>query len=210
MPTILVTGFEPFAGEPRNPSAELAEVLGGTELRGWHVESLVLPVVRDSVGALALAAIERLRPAAVVGLGLGSGRSVVCIEQVAVNLEDYEVPDEDGAQPRGQPILKDGPDALLATLPVERLVEAVRQAGIPAAVSRSAGTYLCNRLFYLLLQHAATASTSGRFRAAFVHLPPIPECVAVRDNARASMALETSARAVHAVLSETASLLGPA
>jgi pyroglutamyl-peptidase len=207
MPTLLVTGFEPFAGEPRNPSAELAEALGGTELHGWRVDSLVLPVVRDSVGALALAAIERLRPAAVVGLGLASSRSVVCVEQVAVNLEDYEIPDEDGAQPRGRPILKDGPDALLATLPVERLVEAIRRAGIPAAVSRSAGTYLCNRLFYLLLQHAAAAPDPPRFRAAFVHLPPIPECVAARDNTRASMSLETSARAVQAVLSATVSLL---
>jgi pyroglutamyl-peptidase len=131
---------------------------------------------------------------------------VVTVEAVAVNLEDYEIPDELGEQPRGAPVIEEGPGSLPSTLPVEALVEAIRRAGIPARRSESAGHYVCNRLFYALL-HRARAGGEGIPRVGFLHLPPLPGSVALLDNERPSMSLETSRRAVEAALDAVAAVL---
>lgn len=204
MPTLLVSGFEPFGGEPRNPAGEIAEALAGSEVGGCAVNALVLPVEREAAWVRLDEALRRARPAAVLGLGLALESPVVHVEQVAVNLEDYAIPDHAGAQPRGEPVVKGGPDALLATLPVGRILEAIRGAGVPAAVSRSAGAYLCNRIFYLSLHAAHRTEGGARHRAGFLHLPPLPEAVAERDNGRPSMSLDTSLRAVQAALAAIA------
>lgn len=200
MRSILVTGFKPFAGEPRNPSGEIAEALERSEVGEFAIESLVLPVARAAADRSIDDALERLQPVAVLGLGLAMEIPVVHVEQVAVNLEDYPMPDDEGEQPRGEPVVKGGPDALLATLPVHELVNAIRTAGVPAALSRSAGTYLCNRTFYQVLSAARARPPAERHRAVFLHLPPLPEAVATREGLRPSMALETSLRGVQAAL----------
>ena len=207
MRSILISGFGPFADERRNPSGEIAEVLGGTEVAGHRVESIVLPVAREAVAAPLGEALASHQPAALIALGLATEAPVVHVEQVAVNLDDFSMPDADGAQPRGEPIVKGGPDALLASLPVGALVEAIRAEGVPAALSRSAGTYLCNHVFYLALLHATALPEGTRHRTVFLHLPSLPDSVAERGEARPSMALDTSFRAVQAVLVETAKLL---
>lgn len=207
MTSILVTGFEPFADEPRNPSGEIAAALAGQRVGGFEVRSLVLPVARAAVGTLLEEQIAALRPRAVLGLGLAAERGTVNVEQVALNLDDYAIPDALGAQPRGEPVVEGGPHALLATLPVDRVLRAIRAAGVPAALSRSAGTYLCNRVFYLLLAHGGRGPLDERFGVGFLHLPPLPEAVAARDNARPSMALETSLRAVRTTLEVVAATL---
>ncbi len=207
MRSILVTGFEPFADEPRNPSGEIAQALDRYEVDGVAVESLVLPVARAAAARQIDQALERLRPVAVLGLGLALEIPVVHVEQVALNLEDYSIPDDDGAQPRGESIAKAGPDALLSTLPVHELTAAIRAAGVPAAVSLSAGTYLCNRCFYQVLAAASALPEAERHYTGFLHLPPLPDAVAARDGLRASMALETSLRGVQAALQTIADVL---
>jgi pyroglutamyl-peptidase len=212
MPTVLLTGFRAFADEPRNPAAEIAGELGGTTLGGCRIESAILPVSRGQVLARVETPLVRHRPEAVLALGLARERSVVTVEERAVNLEDYEIADELGEQPRGEPVVEGGPDSLPATLPVEKMVEAIRGAGIPARPSGDAGRYVCNRLFYALLHRALAAGEAGP-RVGFVHLPPLPESVALLDNERPSMALETSRRAVEAALTAVAAALtgdGPA
>lgn len=201
MRRILVTGFEPFAGAARNPAGEIATALDDARLRDFEIRSVVLPVARAAAGTQLADAIAEIDPGAVVSLGLAGERAVVSVEQVAVNVEDFAIPDESGAQPHGEPVIKGGPDALLATLPVHTLVAAIREAGVPAEVSRSAGTFLCNRVFYLSLYGGRTL---GRPRAVFIHLPPLPEMVAAHGADGPSMSLDTSTRAVRAALEAVA------
>lgn len=205
MSGLLLTGFLPFAGDSRNPSGEIAEVLDGAVVRGLQVAGAVLPVDRKRATEHVSALLAEHRPGAVVALGQG-GSPVVHVERVAVNLLHFRIPDGAGEQPIGIRIDAAAADALQATLDVDALVSAVRSAGVPCAPSLSAGSYLCNMVFFQLLE-AARASTREPHRAVFVHLPPLPDAVAAADNERPSMSLELSRRAVEAVLDATASAL---
>ncbi len=198
--SILITGFEPFADEPRNPSGEIALALDGGRVHGVAIRGLVLPVRRESAWPALSVALESHKPRTVIALGLATKRAVVCVEQVAVNIDDFRIADSDGVQPTGEPIVADGPDAYLSTLPVRELVAALRSEGIPARLSRSAGTYLCNHVFYRLLHEAAHRPAAEWFEAVFVHVPPLPECVAASDNERASMDLPIVRRAVETLV----------
>ena len=204
MPTILVTGFEPFGRDRINPSAEIAHALANefarTELAGVRIAACVLPVSRERLFAELDRILDTHRPAALVGLGLADGRSVVSVETRARNLEAYTIPDNDGQQPEGEVIVADGPEALPCTLPTETLVEAIRAVGVPAVESSDAGAYLCNRLYYGALLRSLEAGPDTGPRVVFMHLPSLPECVAEAGDLRASMPLETSRRAVNAVL----------
>lgn len=204
MRTILLTGFEPFAGEPRNPAGEIAAALDGLRLGDAQVASVVLPVDRAAAWPWAAAALEQSTPAAVVSLGLAREDAVIRIERIAVNVDDYSIPDASDQRPVNEPIEPDGPAAYRATIPAESLVAALRAAGVPARVSHSAGTYLCNHVFYRFLHAAAQCPPQARPRVTFVHVPPLPECVAQTDNRRPSMALETTRRAVEVILHSVA------
>ncbi|MGH7821344.1 MAG: pyroglutamyl-peptidase I, partial [Candidatus Binatia bacterium] len=199
MPGFLVTGFLPFAGEARNPSGEIAMRLRGEHEGAWSVEGAVLPVERERAFAEALSAVRRVRPAIVVALGLAGGRAVIGVERFAQNLDDYADPDEAGAQPRGEPVVRSAPALLRTSLPEDEIARAIREAGVPALVSEDAGSFLCNHLYYRLLHLAATEGTDAP-ATIFLHLPPLPESVALRGEGRASMARETSERAVRAAL----------
>lgn len=203
---LLVTGFLPFAGDARNPSGEVAQAVEGRQVRGLRVRGAVLPVERKAASERLERLLAEERPRAVVALGQGSA-PLVHVERVAVNLLDFQLPDQAGDQPRGTPISRGAPDALFSTLPVDELVAAVRAAGVPCEASLSAGSYLCNMVFFELLE-AARATPRGTHRGVFVHLPPLPEVVAAAENERPSMALDTSLRAVDAILDATAALLG--
>ena len=199
---LLLTGFAPFAGAARNPSGELARVFDGERVGGRVVRGAELVVERKRAPEQLHELLRELRPRAVVALGQGDG-GVVRVERVAVNLLDFAIPDESGEQPRASEIRAGGADALRATLPVDALVAAVRAAGVPALASLSAGSFLCNLVFYELLavaREAASGSANEPHRAVFVHLPLLPESVAAAENERPSMALETSRIAVEAVL----------
>lgn len=150
---ILLTGFEPFGGAAFNPSCEIAERLGGE----------ILPVSAARLGSALAAAVAEDRPDVVLAMGLAENRSEICIERVAINLLDFRIPDNDGAQPREQPIDPAGPDAYFSDLPVREIERRWLANGVPGTVSNTAGSFCCNQLLYL-------ARRMG-LRAGFIHLP---------------------------------------
>jgi pyroglutamyl-peptidase len=150
---VLVTGFEPFGGDPVNESWEAArEVERGRPGLDDDVEVVAvrLPVTFDGAPRLLRAALAEHAPDVVVATGLAAGTDAVRLERVAVNLVDARIPDNDGAQPVDVPVVPGAPTAHLSTLPVKAALVALRDAGLPAAVSTSAGTYVCNAVFFAL------------------------------------------------------------
>lgn len=171
LPTILLTGFEPFGGDTHNPSWDAVAVLHGRRIGGHHVVSRRLPVVfRDSLQVLR-AAIAELDPRLVLCVGQAGGRTAVSFERVAINVDDARIPDNAGACPVDATIVRGGPSAYFATLPIKAMHAAVRAAGIPAEVSQTAGTYVCNHVFYGLM-HALRRRPG--VRGGFVHVPCSP------------------------------------
>ena len=189
---ILVTGVEPFGGESRNPSMELVQSLPG-EIGGAEIVTAILPVTgRGSVDAVT-AAIRVNAPDVVLSIGQAGGRAAVTVERVAVNVDDFRIPDNNGDQPVDAPIAADGPDAYLCRLPVRAMVEAMRAAGVPAEISNSAGTYVCNHLMYAVAHLLAREYPAAR--NGFIHIPFLPEQVTDKPG-QPSMAAELSLRAV--------------
>jgi pyroglutamyl-peptidase len=171
---LLVTGFEPFGGDTVNPSQEVAIALHGRVFGGVPVVGLALPCrFGASLDALR-SAIAAHRPQLVLALGLASGRSELSLERVAINLDDARIADNAGAQPIDTPVVPGAPAALFTTLPVKAMVAAMRAAGHPAGLSLSAGSFVCNHVFYGLL-HALRRRRG--VRGGFMHLPCLPEQV---------------------------------
>ncbi|QNP57740.1 pyroglutamyl-peptidase I [Paenacidovorax monticola] len=193
MQRILVTGIEPFDGETINPSWEAVRVLDGEEIDGHLVVARQLPCVIAEVGAVLTAAIEELDPVLVLCLGQAGGRADISIERVAINVVDARIPDNAGRQPVDEPVIAGGPAAYFSTLPIKALVRALRDAGIPASVSQTAGTYNCNAIFYTLSHHIATRRP--RLRGGFIHVPYLPS-MATRHPGAPSLARETVTQAV--------------
>lgn len=179
--SILLSGFEAFGGDQRNPSAEAVNALAGSQIAGHTVHALVLPVTFGLAAQRLLDRLRRLRPTLVIATGLAAGRAELSIERFALNFIDARLPDHAGVQPRACPVVPAAPLALASGLPVDAIVAQLRAAGIPAAPSLSAGAYVCNELFYRLCsarQRAiALTRTSTRTRArppwqgGFIHLP---------------------------------------
>ncbi len=170
MTTILLSGFEPFGGEDRNPAAEIVARLGGSRIGGADVVGVVLPVVYGRSADALLEAIEAHRPDAVISLGVAIGRRQVTPERVAVNLDDTPSADNAGAVHVETPIVDGDPVGRLSALPVRAIAVAIEAAGIPAAVSGSAGAFVCNHVFYRLM-----AATEGSgIPAGFIHVPGLP------------------------------------
>ncbi len=172
MKPILVTGFEPFGGERVNPSADVARALHGRVLDGTPVIGIVLPCVFGSSIDALRAALDSLRPQLVLALGQAAGREGFTLERVAINLDDARIADNAGAQPIDEPVIARGATAHFTTLPIKAMVAALRDAGHTASVSYSAGTFVCNHVFYGL-QHALRRRRSAR--SGFMHLPCLPE-----------------------------------
>lgn len=189
MVRILITGFEPFDGERVNPSHEAGVRLAGVGIDGADCHYLRLPVERFRAVELAVAELRRLRPDAVIALGQAGGRARITPERIAINVDDFRIPDNGGAQPRDQAHVEDGPAAYLCTLPVRAMTEAIVAAGVPAAISNTAGTFLCNHIAYGLLHAAATKR--WRTLVGFVHVPYLPEQAAPKRLETPSMALTT-------------------
>lgn len=195
LPLVLVSGFEPFDGDAVNPSQEVVRQLDGTIADDrLRLQALELPCAFGLALERLTAAVDELRPAAVLALGLAGGRAEVSLERVAINVDDARIPDNAGAQPVDQPIVPDGPAAYFATLPLKASVAALQAAGIPATVSQMAGTFVCNHVFYGLMHHAARHHPD--LRAGFIHLPWLPQQAARRAPVPPSMALDTQVAAV--------------
>ena len=169
---LLITAFEPFGGETVYAAREA--VLALPEKIGvWDVEKLEVPTVFSAAGDTVVQALEQLRPDAVLCVGQAAGRAAVTPERVAINCMDARMADNAGDCPEEEPVVAGGPAAYFSTIPVKRLVGAVQAAGIPAAVSNTAGTFVCNALYYCVLHFAA--QRQPRLRACFLHIPATPE-----------------------------------
>jgi pyroglutamyl-peptidase len=191
---VLVTGFDPFAGESTNPSWEICRMLPGT-IAGLRVESMRVPCEFRHAIEVVTKAIERHRPALVVCLGQAGGRSHMSVERVAINVDDARAPDNAGARPVDEPIASGGPPAYFSTLPIKAMTAAMRRAGVPTEVSNSAGTYVCNHLMYGVLHFIAHSRLEAR--AGFIHVP-YAESQVVDKAGIAAMALATMAKGVEA------------
>jgi pyroglutamyl-peptidase len=189
--TVLVTGFEPFEQDPVNPSWEVARALDGWVHGGATVRAVQLPCVfGDAIAALDQALLQ-WRPSLVLCLGLAGGRCELTPERVAINVDDARIPDNAGRQPVDTPVQADGPAAYFSTLPIKAMVRALRAQGVPAAVSNTAGTFVCNHIFYALMHRLAAQVAQGRaVRGGFIHVPALP-LLAARHPGMPSMALET-------------------
>ena len=196
----LVTGFEPFGGESVNPALEAVLRLP-PRLDALEIGTAALP----SVFGRALAALEdalvATRPDIVLCVGQAGGRAELSLERVAINVDDARIADNDGQQPIDRPVVAGGPAAYFANLPIKAAVAALREAGLPAAVSNSAGTFLCNHVFFGLMHEAAL--NGNRFRGGFLHVPYLPN-QATRVPGAPSMTLEQIVEGIEIVLSVAA------
>jgi pyroglutamyl-peptidase len=166
---LLLTAFEPFGGEGLNPSLETARELEGIKLPNAALRIAELPVDRYRAVATALEVIRAERPDIVIMLGQAGSRYRINPERVAINIDDFRIPDNVGNQPKDEPIIEGGPVGYFSTLPIRAIVDRLNKAQIPAAISNSAGAHLCNRLFYSVM-HAISAERLN-IQAGFIHVP---------------------------------------
>jgi pyroglutamyl-peptidase len=201
--TALVTGFGPFGKVERNPSESIVRELDGARIAGHDVVGRILPVSAESTPGAVRAALEETDPAVALLLGVAPGRAALAAERVAINVLDFEEPDNDGALPVDLPIEAAGPAAYLSTLPLRAVVETWQRAGIPGYVSYTAGTYLCNAALYTALH----ATADEPLPVGFVHLPSLPAEVAGRRPPEPSMPLETQIEGARIALEATVAAL---
>ena len=182
--TVLLTGFDPFGGESLNPSWLAAEALHGETIAGRRIVAVQLPTSFARGPRALRAAIRRHAPELIVCVGQAGGRAQISLERVAINIDDARIADNDGAQPVDTPIVRGGPAAYFSTLPIKTMFAALREADIPAEISQTAGTFVCNRVFYALM-HALAEDANLRvgIRGGFVHIPYLPEQAAARPGA---------------------------
>lgn len=186
-PRVLLTGFDPFGGESLNPSWEAVRRLHGRVLRGHTLFAAQLPTCFGKSRTRLQALLKQQAPQLVVCVGQAGGRSRISLERVAINVDDARIPDNAGRQPVDRPIVRGGPAAYFSTLPIKSQLQALLQAGIPAEISQTAGTFVCNHVFYGLM-HALRESP--QVRGGFVHIPFLPQ-QAVAHAGAPSLALET-------------------
>jgi pyroglutamyl-peptidase len=201
--TALVTGFGRFAKIERNPSALIVGNLDGARIGGHEVAGCVLPVSAEATPLAVRTALAETEPDLVLLLGVAPSLAALAAERMAVNLFDFDEPDDDGALPVDVPIELDGPAAYFATLPLRAIVEAWHEAGIPGYLSNTAGAYLCNAALYTALH----ATTEEPLPVGFVHLPSLPAEVAGHRPPEPSMPLETQIEGVRIALEATVAAL---
>lgn len=184
----LLTGFEPFGGEQVNPALEAVRNLEGEMIGGAKVTVCTLPVVQKKALHCLFYKMEELQPDLIVAIGQAGGRPELSLERVAINIDDYRIKDNEGNQPIDEAIVAGAPVAYWSSLPIKAMLTAARQVGIPASVSNSAGTFVCNHLFYGLMHRLQENASTAR--GGFIHIPYLPE-QAARNPGQPSMALET-------------------
>ena len=185
---IIVTGFDPFGGEKINPSIECVKAL--PEVEGVELIRLELPTVFKESAKRLNEVINDVKPDAVLSVGQAGGRTGITMERIAINVDDARIPDNISQQPIDETIQTEGEPAYFSTLPIKRIVKAIREAGISAEVSNSAGTFVCNHIMYQSLFAATKAEKP--FKAGFMHIPFIPE----QTTDKPSLPLEESTKAL--------------
>jgi pyroglutamyl-peptidase len=184
-PVVLVTGFEPFGPHVHNPSQDLAKALDGRRIGRCLVAGAVLPVHHAEASRRVSLLVAELAPSAVLHVGLAEGRARLALERVALNLMDYRLPDTAGYRAEGEPCVPDGPAAYFSTLPLPEILAALTAEGVPAYVSNTAGTFLCNQVLYRTLHQITTRE--GTVRAGLLHVPLLPVMVAASGVDQPSM-----------------------
>lgn len=187
MRTVLITGFEPFDGEAVNPSWEVVSRLDNAIIGGCRVVARQLPCVFGEALIELNAAIDSLSPTLVLGVGQAGGRTDISVERVAINVDDARIADNRGNQPVDTAIVANGPAAWFSSLPIKAIVSTLRDAGIPASVSQTAGTFVCNHVMYGLLHKLSGIPEA---KGGFIHIPYLPQQAAAHPGAP-SMAAET-------------------
>jgi len=193
---ILVTGFEPFAGEVINSSLEAIQLLPDTIENAQIVKTTIPTVFGKSIETLK-EMLEKEKPDVVICVGQAGGRAEITIERVAINIDDASIPDNEGNLPKDQIIFKDGENAYFSNLPIKKIVEAIKECKIPASISNSAGTYVCNHLMYGLLYFINKKYKN--IRGGFIHVPYLPEQVLNKKNVP-SMSLDNIALALNCTI----------
>jgi len=195
---VLITGFEPFGGDNKNPTEIIAKTLNGKVINGAQIIGKILPVSVKRAGPKLGRILNELKPDVVINLGLAPTYSNIAVERVALNILDARIPDNDGYQPIDEPIEKDASIAYFATLPVRAIVKELRDNGIPAVISYSAGTYLCNYVMFKTLHYSKLHDYPKK--AGFIHVPYTPDQVVNKffllGKNTPSMCLETEMKAV--------------
>lgn len=190
MTKVLLTGFEPFGNATSNPSSEIIK-----QISGDNIITAILPVAYAKSAERLLSLVDQHMPDVVICLGQAEGRTAITPERVAINLDDARLADNEGVLRNDQKILKDGPDAYFSSLPINEIVAAINAQGIPAAVSLSAGTFLCNHVFYVAQNKFAGSS----IRSGFVHVP-LMDSQAAEFPGLPTMPLDQMVRAVRAMI----------
>ena len=191
MMKILVTGFDPFGGEKINPALETIKRLPDTIL-GAQIIKLEIPTVVGKSLAKITEAVEKENPDAVLSIGQAGGRSEITVERVGINIDDCRIPDNEGNQPIDEPVVKGGPAAYFVTVPIKAIVENIKAHKIPASISNTAGTFICNHVCYCVAHLAAQRTVAGKpMKSGFIHIPFLPEQVIGKPALTPSMSLET-------------------
>lgn len=176
---ILVTGFDPFGKESINPAIEAVKRLDD-EIANAQIIKLEIPTIAHTSLAVIKQAIEDHEPDMVLSIGQAGGRSDITVERIGINIDDYRIADNGHQQPIDEKIFADGPDAYFVNLPIKAMVKSIRSAGIPASISNSAGTFVCNHVTYgvrYLLEKRGKGQKSG-----FIHIPYLPSQVVDKPN----------------------------
>ncbi|KZN45878.1 pyroglutamyl-peptidase I [Pseudoalteromonas luteoviolacea] len=196
-PTVLITGFEPFGGEEINPSWQAVQKLEGLIIEGHMVVTRELPCEFDTSLESLYNSIALHEPSLVLCVGQAGGRSDITIERIAININDARIKDNAGHQPIDTPVIKDGPAAVFAKLPIKQMLWDLHEAHIPASISNTAGTYVCNHVMYGLCHYIETHKAN--LKGGFIHIPYLPE-QAVHHSGAPSMAESTVIAALKAMI----------
>lgn len=194
---LLLTAFDPFGGEQINPAYEAIRQLPD-EIGNIEVAKLMVPTVFKASITAVTAEIEKIHPDAVICVGQAGGRTGITVERIAINCQDARISDNEGNQPVDEPVNADGNAAYFSTLPIKEMVEAMKMEGIPAAVSNTAGTFVCNQLMYGVLEYIENHGLP--VKAGFIHVPFLPAQAAQKQEIPASMALADIVRGLMVVI----------
>lgn len=195
--TVLLTGFEPFGGEEINPAWEVAKQLDGQVIGDYKIISKQVPTVFHKSLQVLQSYMKEIEPELVVCIGQAGGRPDITVERVAINVDDARIADNEGNQPVDVPIVEGGPVAYWSTLPMKATVKKLREEGIPASVSQTAGTFVCNHLFYGLMHMLAKEENEAR--GGFIHIPFLPEQASSHPG-QPSMSLSTITKGIELLI----------
>ncbi|WP_433745306.1 pyroglutamyl-peptidase I [Falsibacillus pallidus] len=199
MKKLLLSGFEPFLDNPINPTEQIVKELHGAVIGSYEVHGVLLPVDFEKGPERLLEEVKQVKPDAVISLGLAAGRESITPERVAINIRDGEA-DNRGIKLEDSPILEDAPAAYFSTLPIRKMIDSLRSSGIPARISNTAGTYLCNNVMYSVLHELSENGNASTVPAGFIHVPASHELAVRMPRSIPSMAQADIKRAVEIII----------